>query len=353
MFKITKKDDSMYRRVASNYTDVYVHQTKIPARLLLSSPQMHVWILEGLSHSARFFVTRDFKESHARSALYFVAIPWFHDSNYYRRSISFICDLAPSIDPGQIIVLANSPAEVEFAKSAGMSSSFLCHQNAWLDWNLFSIDESAEKKYDLVLNTRPESWKRPFLANKVQRLAIIKGNNYRKDDYYDLNQLNPVFINTQRISPAKVCQVLNQSCAGGIFSALEGGCYSSSEYLLCGIPVISTPSQGGRDVWYNDSNSIVLRNISSEDVVEAVDQIKAGLSLGAYTSAAIRRQHIDLQAFFRNCWIQFVKDQCDLHHVTLDVDAWFSSIYQNKMVAYNDYVVLDGDGKEALHDLNS
>lgn len=48
----------------------------------------------------------------------------------------------------------------------------------------------------------------------------------------------------------EVTDAIYKSCLGGIFSEHEGACYASTEYLLCGCPVISTPSVGGRDVWY-------------------------------------------------------------------------------------------------------
>ena len=45
---------------------------------------------------------------------------------------------------------------------------------------------------------------------------------------------------------------------GGVFSEEEGACWASSEYLLCGLPVVSTHSRGGRDVWYSGHNSLIV-----------------------------------------------------------------------------------------------
>jgi hypothetical protein len=45
---------------------------------------------------------------------------------------------------------------------------------------------------------------------------------------------------------------------------------ASSEYLLCGIPVVSTPSKGGRDVWYDSYNSIVVDRPTAKSIKAAV-----------------------------------------------------------------------------------
>ena len=50
----------------------------------------------------------------------------------------------------------------------------------------------------------------------------------------------------------------------------EGANYSSSEYLLCGLPVVSTESSGGRDYWFDDYNSIICK--PNEDSVKKCDE---------------------------------------------------------------------------------
>lgn len=60
------------------------------------------------------------------------------------------------------------------------------------------------------------------------------------------------------LQPAEVAAALNCSMLGGMFSAEEGTCWASTEYLLCGLPVISTPCCGGREVWHNDRNSLIV-----------------------------------------------------------------------------------------------
>ena len=55
-----------------------------------------------------------------------------------------------------------------------------------------------------------------------------------------------------RLSPCKVNKYLNQASIGLCLSATEGAMLSSMEYLLAGLPIVSTPSRGGRHVYYDD-----------------------------------------------------------------------------------------------------
>ena len=51
-------------------------------------------------------------------------------------------------------------------------------------------------------------------------------------------------------SGAKISGLLGQARCGLILSAREGASFCSSEYLLCGLPIVDTPAIGGRSVLY-------------------------------------------------------------------------------------------------------
>jgi hypothetical protein len=77
------------------------------------------------------------------------------------------------------------------------------------------------------------------------------------------------------ISPSieSFASTISQAHCGVIFSSSEGGCYASTEYLLCGIPVVSTHSIGGRDAYYDDVTAIVV-NSDPDEISKAVQAIK-------------------------------------------------------------------------------
>ncbi len=71
-----------------------------------------------------------------------------------------------------------------------------------------------------------------------------------------------------------VAEIVRRSHSGLILSEREGVCRASCEYLLAGIPVVSTRSAGGRDVWYDDYNAILVEP-TAEAVATAVEELVA------------------------------------------------------------------------------
>jgi glycosyltransferase involved in cell wall biosynthesis len=100
--------------------------------------------------------------------------------------------------------------------------------------------------------------------------------------------------------------VLNSSSIGGMFSATEGACYASTEYLMCGLPVVSTASTGGRDIWYTPHNSIIVE--ANETAVAAgVQEALVKLRTGEFDRAEIRGAAVRMAEEFR---ADFVSKVC-------------------------------------------
>src|SRR5690606_24986861 len=72
----------------------------------------------------------------------------------------------------------------------------------------------------------------------------------------------------------------------------EGACLASSEYLLCGLPVVSTPSRGGRDIWYDEDNSMICEP-SPAAVHRAVRLMIERSNRGELDPQTIREKHIE------------------------------------------------------------
>ena len=109
-------------------------------------------------------------------------------------------------------------------------------------------------RYPAVMSARQRPYKRRWLASGVEGIALIvpnfrapevdvPGYAYRNDRYLSYEESNRIF---------------NQSRCGLILSALEGSNRTTTEYLLSGLPVVSTPEKGGRTAVLDDSNSLVV-----------------------------------------------------------------------------------------------
>jgi hypothetical protein len=56
----------------------------------------------------------------------------------------------------------------------------------------------------------------------------------------------------------EVNQALNRAATGLVLSAEEGASYAAMEYMLAGLPVVSTPSLGGRDIYFDPDYCAVV-----------------------------------------------------------------------------------------------
>jgi glycosyltransferase involved in cell wall biosynthesis len=108
---------------------------------------------------------------------------------------------------------------------------------------------------------------------------------------------------------------------------VEGGCYASSEYLLCGVPVVSTPCKGGRDIWYNDYNSIVCDPDSSAVSVAVSEFVKAPRDPERIRSMHLAQSDLYRAEFVRALDSVFKEFRVD----NIDAKQYFSESFFHKM----------------------
>jgi glycosyltransferase involved in cell wall biosynthesis len=165
------------------------------------------------------------------------------------------------VDLYRIMFLMNSSTELNTARQLvrvlglPFSVSFVneaCFRNP----EIYHIDHSVEKKYLAVCNSKTALYKRHWLSAKVKNKIFI---TYATDmeRKIDLEQFEPVEI-FKNVPPDVVVRLLNRCKIGLILSEEEGSCLASMEYLLCGLPVVSTESRGGRSEFYTPENSIIV-----------------------------------------------------------------------------------------------
>jgi glycosyltransferase involved in cell wall biosynthesis len=83
------------------------------------------------------------------------------------------------------------------------------------------------------------------------------------------NQRTRTGLNYQLIPPSRVVEIINQARVGLILSEEEGANNATMEYLLCGLPVVSTESIGARDEFFDPEHVRVVPP-NSGAVAEAV-----------------------------------------------------------------------------------
>lgn len=316
---------------------LYVHADVLCTFEMFRDPGtgLTVYWQEGISHALKGWMPLIAN----RRAFFITTLPWHHDEGHFQKLSRLVHPFSSSDGTwdahDQFVVLCNGMDELDAAHRAGFRNAIACHHNCLLDWNLYapdeSIDESA-RRFDLVVNCRPERWKRPEFAAGVPRLAIIKGYNFRPHEYVDLAALNPDYINPERLPLPDVIKILNTSRVGGIFSAIEGGCYSSSEYLLCGLPVVSTPSRGGRDVFYDSDNSALVN--SPSEVGHAVQTLIERCQKQPELRSSIRRRHVEMSVAMRQALFDKMNSIAAGVGLEIGFAEVFAKHFRNKMTRY-------------------
>lgn len=157
-------------------------------------------------------------------------------------------------------ILAATEEEENQARARGFDS-FLCNHNCFLNERLIYPEPNVPKIYDAVFNSRLVPFKRPELAVQVGRLAVITGG-YQIDNEYAAKTLSAfrdlAYCNykpgsgvLRYLDAEQVRRILVQSYCGLALSAEEGAMYASAEYLLAGLPVVTTASRGGREAFFH------------------------------------------------------------------------------------------------------
>ncbi len=164
----------------------------------------------------------------------------------------------------RLIYLCNTQEEHLAFLSQGMAAIF-CNHNAFVDEFVFKPREGQMLRWRAVLNAALAPYKRLQLADEVDDLVIVayepKGRTTyslamqkRLEKKSWANRRGDAFT---WLDSNEVGDVLRSAAVGLCLSEREGAMYASAEYLLCGLPVVTTPSVGGRDVFFTKDTSVV------------------------------------------------------------------------------------------------
>ena len=186
----------------------------------------------------------------------------------------------------QVIFLGNTERERQLMAEAGFAAITL-NQNSLLEDAQFHPIPGVEPIYNAVYNARLSPEKRLELAVEIELLALVYFYNsfdctvpQFHAEHARLQAMMPRarFINEltpegcQWLPPNRINEVLAQSRVGLCLSAMEGAMRASIEYLFAGLSIVSIPSLGGRDYYFDDEYCIIAEP-NPRSIREAVEAL--------------------------------------------------------------------------------
>lgn len=128
------------------------------------------------------------------------------------------------------------------------------NHNFYINESIYTVLDEP-KVYDAIYTAQLVAFKRHELAKKIEKLIII---SYGGDLHAFCPELKHADFNREFLPRPELARKYNQSHVGLCLSEIEGPMLAACEYLLCGIPVVTTPSKGGRDEFFDEQNCIIV-----------------------------------------------------------------------------------------------
>jgi glycosyltransferase involved in cell wall biosynthesis len=233
-----------------------------------------------------------------RPSLNLVALCWRLFPSDRAEIVAALAQVRSDTPMARIVVLANDDVEVCQLSAAGIPA-FVASSAMFTDETIFRPQppfETEALSFDAIYNARFSPYKRHELASRVDNLALIYDNEFdgsTSPHEARVRHLLPHarYLNHEAgdgggyvaLSKPQVAKALNQARCGLCLSETEGYMRASMEYLLSGLPVVTTPSHGGRDRYFQSPFVIV-----AEDDPDAVRQAVAEIGKRGLSKVAVR-----------------------------------------------------------------
>ena len=170
-------------------------------------------------------------------------------------------------------------------------AAFFYNKTANSSERTFRPLERASIEFDAIYNAQLIPWKRHELSLGIESCAFlfyrdlllrdVASSEAAIMDRHAAAAPGHVFLNALdgsgspiRLPLSEVNRHLNRASIGLCLSEREGAMFASTEYLLSGLPIVSTPSTGGRHVYY-DEEYCCIAPPDPRSVAQAVGALKA------------------------------------------------------------------------------
>jgi hypothetical protein len=188
-----------------------------------------------------------------------------------------------------VIIAAScaTPGEAAALQRQGLTA-FHCSASALVREDFFTPSPVRHRRFDAIYDARWTDYKRHPLARSVRSLALIAAPSVepaKRTLGYSLRARvavrNATWISSpwgltkkRWLSHEEINAAYNQARVGLCLSRVEGVMFASIQYLLAGLPVVTSRSLGGRDEFFSSPH---VRWVDDDPhaVSSAVDELVA------------------------------------------------------------------------------
>lgn len=177
------------------------------------------------------------------------------------------------------VLMANSEIELQRCKIFGIPARLMPQGQFINECFLPVTSQERECQYDAFYAAQAKPFKRLHLAKDIQKLYVLtyscptneKGENDLR--LFESRLKNASWNLSYIYDTKKVVDLMCSSRCALALSRIEGAMWASLEANMCGLPIVSTKSLGGRDRYFNSNNSRIV-SPNSKAVADAVEFYK-------------------------------------------------------------------------------
>jgi len=255
----------------------------------------------------------------------FIHLPWNHAKaqKMLRKKMLFAQLRTKDLIP---VMASNSTREDSYRRWFSIPG-LQCSAYIYTDEKDYGILD-IEKKYDAIYAAQLMPFKRIELAKDLSQVFILTytpgtGKSYENDLPGFCPGMKHADFNKTWVDHIGKNRLFNQSQVGLCLSAEEGPMLASLEYMLSGLPVVSTKSKGGRDEYYDEDYCLIVDD-NPAAVRRGVEEMIARRLDPEY----IRKKTIARLNQDRKRYVDFISDYLRKHsHILLDPDELFHHIF--------------------------
>lgn len=206
--------------------------------------------------------------------------PWCAEPAEFPQIAQQIKSTLTKFPKHRITFLCNEEYCVELLNNLGIEALFV-NQNAFVNENVFR-PKAIAKTHDAIYSASLAPYKRHHLAKDIQSLIVLSYSysgtsptEYQVRTRKDLAHAwwaKDSLSDDQKISTEGMVDLYNQARVGLCLSAVEGAMFASMEYLLCGMPIVTTKSRGGRAAFWNE-NFVITAADEPKSISKSVQEL--------------------------------------------------------------------------------